>query len=124
MEKGLEIQMIRDFRRFLARDGVTITLKYDTAPVGVTHNLWNTGVAHSVEVRALRKMLSQVDFRDNQLANTLTGKASFYIADDIDLSNVKNVRVEYNNRIFDIDKAVPEQPLSNSRFLYIILIQK
>lgn len=124
MEKGLEIQMIRDFRRFLARDGVTITLKYDTAPAGVTHNLWNTGVARSVEVRALRKMLSQVDFRDNQLANTLTGKASFYIADDVDLSNVKNIRVEYNNRIFDIDKPVQEQPLSNGRFLYIILIQK
>lgn len=124
MQRDLELQMLHDLSVQLRRDGVSVTVNYQTPPVGSTNNLWTAGVPQTMNIRALMHVVSHLDFRDNLLSNVSAGKTIFYIPYSTAMNDVKNVRVVFNNRIFDIDKVIQDKQLSNGTFLYTMLIQK
>lgn len=125
MQKSLERQIMNEFKKQLAQSGIKILIQYQSKKITDTNVNWTNGDQHSIEVKALRSIISFVDFKENKNINIQSAKNNFYVPYGIiDLSDKKNIRVEYQGRFFDIDRADNYMELSNGSFLALMLVQK
>ena len=126
--KALERQMKRDMKEALALGfNPVITIEYQTAPPGVTNDLWSAGIPWQYEdVRALIKIVSPFNSIEEKFANVAVGKTVFYIKYDLkyDFRNKKNFVVIYDHKRYSIDKIFSDVQLSDGSYLYYCLIEK
>ena len=104
-----------------------ITLFYDTAPAGVTGDIWQAGVQHCYEnITALIKIVSPYSMMEEKFGNIAAGKTIFYINYDLkyDFRNKKNFIAVFDGRRYNIDRIIPDILLSDQTYLYYCLIEK
>jgi hypothetical protein len=126
--KALERQMKRDMKEALALGfNPVITLFYDTAPTGVTGDIWQAGVQHYYEnITVLQKIVSPYSNYDEKFGNVGVGKSLFYFGYDAkyEFKGKKNFIILWDSRKYTIDRIIPDIPLSDNTYLYFVAIEK
>jgi hypothetical protein len=126
--KSLERQMKRDMKEALALGfNPVVTLRYDTAPPGTTGDVWSSGIPWQYEnITVLQKIVSPYSNYDEKFGNVGIGKSLFYFGYDVkyDFRGKKNFKILWDNRIYNIDRIIPDIPLSDLTYLYYVAIEK
>lgn len=116
-------QIKKDFKKALASPlAATITIEYNLP--ADEESLWDDigTIQRHENVKALTDVVSNLNIEKYRYAHIQTGKIIFYISNDYDLSNAKNIKIYWAGQIYDIDKAIPHQQLGDE-YLCQMLIQ-
>jgi hypothetical protein len=127
--KALERQMKRDMKEALSLAfNPVVDLFYDTAPANNTAgDNWGSGVQHQYEdITVLQKIVSPYSNYEEKFGNIGVGKSLFYFGYEarFDFKGKKNFKIKWDDRIYTIDRIIPDIPLSDNTYLYYVAIEK